>query len=318
MTLHFLSTRSEAARRIALLISVAVLVGVPLPGISAATDDLGRLRQAVVSGNSGDLRTLLKFPGVRTLVAQKDNNDLLYLAIEKTCGNRYNGSDASAEELQRSAACDERQAQVIKVLLENGARASINATHPRPPALLHAVRLRTPKCVEALLAAGPDPNIMDNGYRPLPLAAKNGATAPEIVKLLLDAGADPNRDDKENGPPLVAILNYGQWSRDLNDARREKIPGRYELLRTNSKNTVEMLLQAGADPSVGLQVTLLHEKPAAADDELIPLFVAAGGLKRPRYTRDQALEDLLRAKVDRGWPDSKYIRIKTLIENGKL
>lgn len=298
-----------------MLTVAAVLIG-PVLRSAGASDDLPRLREAVVTGNSGDLRTLLQLPEVRTLVAQKDNNDLLYLAIEKTCGNRYNGSDASAEELQRSAACDERQAQVIKVLLENGAVASINATHPRPPALLHAVRLRTAKCVEALLVAGPNPNISDNGYRPLPLAAKNGATAPEIVKLLLDAGADPNRDDKENGPPLVAILNYGQWNRDLNDARREKIPGRYELLRTNSKKTVEMLLQAGADPSVGLQVTLLHEKPAAAADELIPMFLAAGGLKQPRYTRDQALGDLLRAKVDQGWPDTKYARMRKLFEMG--
>jgi hypothetical protein len=315
MKLSVLSQHSYVLRKLAMLTVAAVLVG-PLLRSAVASDDLGRLRQAVVSGNSGDLRTLLQLPGVRTLVAQKDNNDLLYLAIEKTCGNRYNGSDASAEELQRSASCDERQAQVIKVLLESGARASINATHPRPPALLHAVRLRMPKCVEALLAAGPDPNIMDNGYRPLPLAAKNGATAPEIVRLLLDAGADPNIGDKEYGAPLVAILNYGEWNHDLNDARREKIPGRYELLRTNSKKTVEMLLQAGADPSVGLQVTLLHEKPAAADDELIPIFLAAGGLKQPRYTRDQALEDLVRTKVDRAWPESKYARIKKLLQTG--
>jgi hypothetical protein len=48
------------------------------------------------------------------------------------------------------------------------------------------------------------------------------------------------------------------------------------------------------------------------------MFLDAGGLKRNRYTREQALADLLRAKLDRGWPDSKYTRIKMLIENGKL
>lgn len=111
---------------------------------------------------------------------------------------------------------------------------------------------------------------MDNGYRPLPVAARNGATAPEIVRLLLEAGADANRSDTKNGHPLVAILDFGEWNHDLNEARREKIKGRYELLRQDSKKTVEMLLQAGADASVGLQISLLHTKPAAADSELIP------------------------------------------------
>lgn len=301
-----------------LLISVAVLVGMPLLAISAATDDRARIRQAVASGKSEDLRTLLQLPEIRRLVAKPDDNDFLYLAIEKICGNRRNGSDASAEELQRSAACDERHAQVIKMLLENGADASINGTHPRPPALLHAVRLRAESCVKALLSAGADPNISDNGYRPLPLAARNGPTAPGIVRSLLDAKADPNGSDKNNGHPLVAILDYGAWDYDAYEERREKIPGRYKALRTDSKKTVEMLLEAGADPSVGLQAALLHEKPASADSELIPMFIAAGGLKQSRYTREQALADLLRTKVDRGWPDSKFARIKAWIEKGEL
>ena len=316
MTLHFPFTRSAAARSIALLISVAVLVGVPLPVISAATDDRARIRQAVVGGKSEDLRTLLLLPAVRPLIAKTDDNDFLYLAVEQVFPYRFNGADASPEELERSRSVDARQAQVIRVLLEAGATASVNGTKPRPPALIHAVRLRAKECVKALLNAGADPNMSDNGYRPLPLAARNGATAPEIVRSLLDAKADPNGSDKNNGHPLIAILDYGAWDYDAYDERREKIPGRYKALRTDSKKTIEMLLQAGADPSVGLQVTLLHEKPAAAADELIPMFVAAGGLKQPRYTRNQALEDLVRTKVDRAWPESKYARIKQLLETG--
>jgi hypothetical protein len=285
--------------------------------VAGAGDDRARVRQAVLSGKSEDLRTLLQLSTVKPLISKNDDNDFLYLAIEQVFPYRFNGYDASAEELERSRAMDARQAQVLRVLLENGATASVNGAKPRPLALIHAVRLRATQCVKALLDAGANPNIMDNGNRPLPMAAKNGATAPEIVRLLLDAKADANGADTENGYPLVAILDHGDWNYDAYEAFREKIKGRYELLRKNSKATVKMLLQAGADPSVGLQITLLHEKPAAADAELIPMFLNAGGLKRDRYTREQALADLLRTKVDRGWPDTKYARIKKLIESGE-
>jgi ankyrin repeat protein len=296
---------------------MAAIIWIATPAASLnAADDRARVREAVVRGNSENLKALLQLPGVTTLIANKNDNDFLYLAVEQMSSFRYNGSDASAEELERSRSADARQAEVIKILLENGATASVNGAKPRPPALIHAVRLRATQCVNALVNAGANPNIMDNGYRPLPMAAKNGATAPEIVQLLLDAKADPNGADKEYGYPLVAILDHGDWNYDAYEAFREKIKGRYELLRKNSKATVEMLLQAGADPSVGLQVTLLHEKPAAADSELIPMFLNAGGLKKDRYPREQALADLLRTKVDRGWPDTKYARMRKQFETG--
>jgi ankyrin repeat protein len=249
--------------------------------VAGAADDRARIRQAVVSGKSEDLRTLLQFPSIKPLISKRDDNDFLYLAIEQVFPYRFNGYDVSPEELERSLSVDARQAEILRVLLENGATVSVNGAQPRPPALIHAVRLRARQCVEVLLNADANPNVMDNGYRPLPMAAKNGATAPEIVRLLLDAKADPNGGDKENGYPLVAILDNGDWNHDAYEARREKIPGRYEALRTNSKKTVEMLLQAGADASVGLQVTLLHEKPAAADSELIPLFSRQGVSNNP-------------------------------------
>jgi hypothetical protein len=167
-----------------------------------------------------------------------------------------------------------------------------------------------------LLDGGANPNIVDNGYRPLPMAARNGGTMPEIVQLLLGAKADPNGADKENGYPLVAILDHGDWDHDANEARREKIKGRYDLLRKNSQETVEMLLHAGADPSVGLRVTLLHPKPAAKDSELIPMFVKAGAL-RQGYSREQALADLLRAKIDRTWSESKYAELKQTVDNAR-
>jgi hypothetical protein len=315
MNFSVLPQGSKVLGGIALLAVVAVLSG-PLAKSARAADDRARVRQAVVSGKSQDLRTLLQLPEVRLLISKRDDNDFLYLAVEQVFPYRFNGYDASPEELERSRSVDARQAEVIKVLIENGATASLNGAKPRPPALIHAVRLRATQCVKALLDAGANPNIVDNGYCPLPMAARNGATAPEIVRLLLAAKADPNGADKENGYPLVAILDHGDWNHDAYEARREKIQGRYEALRTNSKKTVEMLLQAGADPSVGLQVTLLHEKPAAADSDLIPLFLAAGGLKQSRYTRNQALEDLLRTKVDRAWPETKYARIKKLLETG--
>lgn len=281
-----------------------------------AADDRARLRQAIVSGRSEDLKALLELSTVKQLISKNDDNDFLYLAIEQIFPYRFNGYDASPEEVERSRLVDARQAEVLRVLLQNGATASVNGAQPRPPVLIHAVRLRATQCVQVLLAVGANPNLSDNGYRPLPMAAKNGATAPEIVRLLLDAKADPNGADKENGYPLVAILDYGDWDFDAGAALREKIKGRYELFRKNSKATVEILLQAGADPSVGLEVTLLHQKPAAADSELIPVFLKAGGLKKNRYTREQALADLLRAKIDRGWPETKFTRIKALIDDG--
>lgn len=113
-------------------------------------------------------------------------------------------------------------------------------------------------CVEALLAAGADPDFVapPDGGTPVIMAAQNGHVA--CVKVLLAAGANPSAVSKigttalfyasqQNHPECVKVLLAA--GADANFVN--PITGNYALIVASSKgNTqcVEDLLAAGADP----------------------------------------------------------------------
>ena len=114
---------------------------------------------------------------------------------------------------------------VVQALLAAG--ADPNARTKDKLTSLHAAARynENPLVVEALLAAGADPNARDK-YKNTPLhffAAGNGE--PAVVQALLAAGADPNARDKYKNTPLHDAARYNE-----------------------NPLVIEALLAAGADP----------------------------------------------------------------------
>ena len=96
--------------------------------------------------------------------------------------------------------------------------------------------------VEALIAAGADPNAREDGYPALQIAVRDGTV--EIVEALLGAGADVNA--------------FGEWvpgcCQDLDTALHQAVrywymcgdPGDFEFC-SNRAEVIQVLLAAGAD-----------------------------------------------------------------------
>ncbi|WP_280458037.1 ankyrin repeat domain-containing protein [Nocardia carnea] len=133
--------------------------------------------------------------------------------------------------------------------------------------LISAVWERDPTAVETLLKEGAEPDEPDeDGSTPLYQAAVHGST--EIVHLLLAYGADPNLagDPVEEGLPLcaaacwnhtgvVSALLAADADPDLPEPPHpdQTGPGTPPLLwavRNGHRETVDLLLTAGADPNL--------------------------------------------------------------------
>ncbi len=102
--------------------------------------------------------------------------------------------------------------------------------------------------LEALLAAGANPNVMNqDGHTPLSFAAQDNLL--EAIKLLLAARANPN-GGAFDAPLLCAIGKHGLGS-------------------------AELLLQAGADPNIEfIWESKLHSNLSAAGRSATPLWLA--------------------------------------------
>ncbi|KAF2287703.1 hypothetical protein GH714_002380 [Hevea brasiliensis] len=81
------------------------------------------------------------------------------------------------------------QPDALKILLEHHANPN-SETEDNITPLLSAVAAGSLACLESLVQAGADVNVIAGGATPLHIAADNGSS--EILNCLLKAGADPN------------------------------------------------------------------------------------------------------------------------------
>jgi len=138
-----------------------------------------------------------------------------------------------------------------------------------------ASRAGPPESVEALIAAGADPDRRDegpNGWTPLLHAVhKEQAGA---VRVLIASGADVNRAAPNGLTPLMLAASQGE------------------------AEIVELLLDAGADPHVesgGL--TVLHQALLSANPKVVDeLLVRAPDLRLGDGWRDRAVRGFTRLR----------------------
>ena len=139
------------------------------------------------------------------------------------------------------------------------AKPGRNSTYPPlQVALFNHVRKRPGfdlELIHLLLKKGADPNTKaERGYTALGLAISRGS--PELIDILLNAGADPNLVDGEGATamsPLEAAVSVGR-----------------------SKEIVQRLLLAGADPRREVTKGSLLEVAKRRHPELVPLLVQHG------------------------------------------
>ncbi|KAH9699173.1 ankyrin repeat family protein [Citrus sinensis] len=98
------------------------------------------------------------------------------------------------------------QQEAVKVLLEHHANPNAETEDNITP-LLSAVAAGSLTCLDLLIQAGANANIVAGGATPLHIAADIGST--EIIKCLLKAGADPNVTDEDGQKPIQVAAARG-------------------------------------------------------------------------------------------------------------
>ncbi len=185
------------------------------------------------------------------------------------------------------AAVLSREAAVVALLLDAGARPDPPDSRARATPLHEAARYDEPAILRLLLAAGADVDARDHrGQTPLHVAAlRNGA---EVALLLLAAGADPDaRDENGRTPILLAIGFPADQTFDYGS-----VAG---LLAERSDDLDRAFAAAlwGELPSVAGLLLARGASPDAVDELGRPALAAAA-----RLPGDAALRRLIAAGAD--------------------
>ena len=155
------------------------------------------------------------------------------------------GADPNAK-LVRAAATD---VDVLAALLEAGADPD-TGSREFGPALVQAVRTGRADCVRALIAAGAKVDIVFKGNTPLGEALGDGHF--ELVALLRDAGANPK---KASLPGAVGggveAVRYLLDAGVSVDKPTDGVTALYRAADRGQAEVVRVLLEAGADPTIG-------------------------------------------------------------------
>ena len=187
--------------------------------------------------------------------------------------------------LMWAATAPKNAGEIVKLLLSKGADVKVQALYSdwdsqitsepraqyRPTggltALLYAVRDGCYDCVDALIAAGADPNVpTPEGVTALLIALDSDHN--DVAKLLMDRGANPNVWDWWGRTALYIVVDRkeGGSSRGLNPGGRSVVdaPKRDAVLAAASRvsgrpvvpdmEIINALLAAGVDPSPELNM----------------------------------------------------------------
>lgn len=142
-------------------------------------------------------------------------------------------------------ACEKGNRNIVRALLQTGLNPNGSIYKPSSPyedfgyeefALNAAIKSQDEDTVKMLLDAGANPNPVKNEYCEVSIPLLDALSRDEInlniVKMLLKAGANPNQISlvNDNKSPLAEVLYY-KWS----------------LSEENAKNTIKLLIDAGAD-----------------------------------------------------------------------
>ena len=132
---------------------------------------------------------------------------------------------------------------IIEYLLSQGADPNTQTNENGASVLAGLAYVNELECVRILLRAGADPDRGRDATGETPL--HHALTASEadrtpLVRLLLDHGADPNAKTKPG------VLSYNFWR----DARTRGETPLHRAAAFSPRETIELLLAAGADPTL--------------------------------------------------------------------
>jgi ankyrin repeat protein/L-ascorbate metabolism protein UlaG (beta-lactamase superfamily) len=164
--------------------------------INAATPDgFVPLAYAAFADNAGEMARLLILSGADV------NPDPCKSNKSCTCGPNFR--------TPLHAACDMAKIDVVKILVENGARVNLFSNTGLSP-LHYAVKSGNQEVVSYLLDHGAFLNVKDNreGWTELHLAAALGYS--QMASLLLDKGSCPKVKNNDGKTPLDLAYYYGQ------------------------------------------------------------------------------------------------------------
>ena len=220
------------------------------------------------------------------------------IQTEEAEDERDQDEHINQEDLRLIDAVDQGDVETLRHLLQQGADPNETDVYGSPPPLWVAVAVGNLEMVKLLLDAGADPDKPGpDGTAPALLAAElgnpeilatisgaGGSAIPagdddvetmikalgqrnsEMIRVMIGGGADPNTQV----PASAYVDADADGVRDL-----WLVPILYEAVKGEQPDTVQTLLDAGADPNATGFVYLLEKDPGNPQENIAALFGVA-------------------------------------------